>query len=511
MRSLAVTLGIAIMAAPCAWAAGGRTHAEMGLHAWRDYLHDVEPMLPGLGDFLANDEVRHAYFSGCTFPDWGYNAGINRDASEDSHWAPFLEAYFQVLKEKYPPPWNEEVKKRLAFFFGVVTHDMTDLPWHFTDGRGPRSDHVAFEDRAAQEEKQGHADYDMACHIFTEMDFGPLPGMQADNGPRRLWFPYDDILAAFARQGVTVTRQSLETGAQNLTAFSNLTVYFGGIPYISMRDKYPWARVHYKDYYYGGIEHGAALTAMWVRYWYARLHGWHYYQDMPDYARKPPEYVPYLGCEDVSLCKKLPDNNTGSEPWLELGGGDDDRRILIRFSLSDVPKETRVASAKLWMFYAGKRAEPPRSATIEAYTVNQDWIVGTGQSNEVTGTDGQLAKPREATWAEARRGAQPWKEPGCSGATEDRDPTPVASATIAPTDPVGQWKSWDITSAAQTWVKSPEANHGLILQQAANADGAGGVLQFCSSEAFKEGADDYCGGRRVALRPILIVMPEQEK
>ena len=471
----------------------------MGARCWKNYLSDVEPMLPGMGSLLEGDAVLHAYYSGCVFPDWGYLGGINGDASEDSHWRPFHDDYFEVLKSTCPLPWNEEARKRVAFFLGLITHSVTDIPWHFTDG--PR---LSFENRAAQCENPCYGNYDMACHIFNEVDCGELPGVRG-----LLWFPYDDILAAYSKTTRKVTQAQLEAGWKNLTVANNMTILFPMWPYVFIKDKYPWARVHYQDYYYGGVEHAASMNAMWMRYWYARLRGWKYFQQMPEYATKPPGYVPYTGCVDAHLCRALPNHNTGGESWLEVSGDrvEDERRCLIRFDLSDIPEGSKVQSAKLWLFYAGTRGVGLReSKTIEVFKVNQAWGGGTRQSSDYDGVDGQPAQPGEVTWQSAQHEVRAWKTAGCDATPEDHDAAAVTAAAITPGDPAGVWKAWDITPLVQHWVGHPTENHGVLLKASDESGRRPGILQFYSSEAFKSGPGEFCGAKRVNGRPILIVV-----
>lgn len=475
------------LAASDAQAAGGRVHAQMGLDAWFCYLEHDETMLPGLSHFLSDDNLWYAYYSGCLFPDWGYPAGINRDAGEDGHWREFLDQYFDVLRAKYPPPWEYDAKRHIAFFFGVVTHDLTDLPWHFNEGN-----HVAFENRAGQKDMK-NADYDGICHLFAEADYGKFPVLRGS-----LWFPTDDILEAFARRGKKVLPEQLEAGRQLLSAGSLGSAAFGAFAYWRNKMKYPWTNRHYQDYYYGGVQHGAALTAMCIRYWYARLQDWSCLQNMPAYSCRPPGYIAHAPCRDTTISSASPENNAGSEPLLDVSRDADggERRALLQFTLDDVPADAKIASARLWLYRLGvPPKDSAREKELEVYAVNRAWEAGHGVTNEVFGIDGRAASAGETTWT------TPWQAAGCDGADADRSATPIASTVETSSDGAGAWQTWDVSDVTRQWLVKPESNHGLLLRLVSLS----GKATFVSSEAFNSREDDYCGGNRIEQRPMLII------
>jgi hypothetical protein len=85
---------------------------------------------------------------------------------------------------------------------------------------------------------------------------------------------------------------------------------------------------------------------------------------------------------------------------------------------------------------------------------------------------------------------------------EDRDEAPIDAIMIAPNDATDTWRAFDITTLVRQWAANPETNCGILLAQAEPATGA---VQFISSQAFKARRDGYCGGRRVAFRPMLVL------
>ena len=74
--------GIVLLAAvmPRAVAAGEAVHVAMGERAWHAHFGQAGEMAPGLDTFFENEDVRRAFASGCTWPDWGYR-GLHHGAA----------------------------------------------------------------------------------------------------------------------------------------------------------------------------------------------------------------------------------------------------------------------------------------------------------------------------------------------------------------------------------------------------------------------------------------------
>jgi len=475
-------------------AAGVRTHSEMGYRAVVKNFDQAEEMLPGLGSFFQGDGIWSAFFSGCSFPDWGYDGGLNPDASEYSHWGPFRERYVKLLKERFPPPWDEKERMHVAFFFGSLVHCVTDIPWHFNhDG------HRAFEGLA--KEKDG-SDADVTGDIFLQMDH-KLPVDVI-----RFWWPRGMVLDTFALQDkLKVTPEQLEKGFKKLQAAHAASRAAAKMTGWHFKSRHPWCAEHYEDYYYGGVEHGAALAAMWIKRYYAELNGWHYYQQMPVYGIGAPDYVPYTGCADAAISSADPDSNAGGEPFLSVGGrgAAAERRALIRFDVSDIPAGAKIRSAKLWLYQDAATPDAGGEIAVAAFGMDRPWQAGKGRSDEVTGTDGVPAAEGDVTWRTAMEGGVPVKSGDCcAGVGCSQDAGQVAVAKIPAETPSARWRCWDVTEMARGWIECPDANNGLVLMAVAGE----GVVRFYSSDAFKEQADGFGGGARIAGRPTLIIVPE---
>ncbi|ORZ02972.1 hypothetical protein BCR43DRAFT_559784 [Syncephalastrum racemosum] len=73
--------------------------------------------------------------AGSFFPDWGYNCLGYHEESEDAHWAPFVRAAVDYVRETYPIPHDDpESKGLIAFIFGMLSHGVADVRWHNMHG-----------------------------------------------------------------------------------------------------------------------------------------------------------------------------------------------------------------------------------------------------------------------------------------------------------------------------------------------------------------------------------------
>lgn len=461
----------------------------------------ADEMLPGFEDFFKHDDNRRAFFSGCAFPDWGY-AGIDQDAAEDAHWRPFHLAYLEVLRRRFPPPWDAEAQRQVAFFLGVISHSLTDIPWHFSS-----STDKSFLEMGRIHDNASHGDVEKGCDIILYAEQSLSPSMHMDT-----WWPLEVLIEVYERHGRPVTREQLAAGTARAQSMFLGGWVVGALQARRWKERMPWVYAHLNDYYYGGMEHGAAITTMANRHYYARLQGWHYYQNTPAYAeyvRRNDDYVPHTAVAETHLMAARPGHNAGGEPFLEIGnnGAGDLRRGLIRFDLSDIAPGTDVERAVLWLYFSGRRGSAQeQDKTLEAFVVKRPWHAGTQLSDAIHGVDGAPADEAEATWNSA--GGAPWGREGCDDPEKDRENIPLASLTIMANDNHDQWKFWDVTAAAREWVAAPHQNFGLLLRERDEDKGEPGIFQFYSSEAFKAGEDGDCGGTRIMYRPTLIIFPK---
>ncbi len=491
-KLFAVSLLLALVPCESAVAIGARTHAEIARMAVDTYLkHDV--MLPGLAALFDSDDNMRALYSGCAFPDWGYGLGSG-DAAEYSHWHPFMERYASLLQRRFPPPWDAEAQRQISFFFGVVSHNISDIPWHFCEEA-----HKSFLQAGFDVDGAGHSEIEFACDYFLYVERALEPSIALD-----AWFPIDLLLDVFDGSGYNVTRADLKRGTARSRAMFFGGWMAGGVQYQRQKARMPWVHAHYGDYYYGGKEHGAAITASMTRYYYARLQGWRYYQNTPEYAahaRSGGKYVPRLHISETHLSKARPDHNAGGEPFLIIGGEKEARSNgLVRVVLGDVSPDFEPGAAQLWLYCAG--VDGAASGVLTAYRILRPWRAGSGVSDDVSGTEGHPAVKDEANWRQS--GVEQWTAPGCEGPDTDYVATPVAAVPLPDVSDAGDWISLDVTDAVTHWLARPDENHGLLLRLECDDDNAP-IARFLSSHAFKGREDGLCGGRRVAFRPVLIL------
>lgn len=483
MRCL-IFIALLVVLQKSAIAIGNRTHAEIGERSI-SFLAENDEMLPGIEGIFAKDVNRLALYAGCTFPDWGYG-GLFHDAGEDAHWWPFHLAYFDVLKDTLSKEWTAENELDFAFFCGVISHSISDLPWHFDNGL-----HKSFIRAAIDAEGSDHGMCDTGSDMFMHKIENIEPPFMLED-----WhWPLELLYAAYEKSGRVVARSLLTTAETRQRAVvmggSQLSIW----QFASRKERSPWVFDHMFDYYYGGVDNGAAATAMWTRYWYARFKGWHYFQDMPNYGDLGGGVRGYDGIADATISERHPQRNTGAEPLITVGGIEGERsKTLLRIEMEEIPPETNVSKATLWLFVEAADS----SATIIACAAGFDWSEGGGQSDVVNGTHGREATEGEVNWSSYE--AQSSSTRGLAGETEDDK---LDSREIT-RDDIGHWVSFDLTDVVTAWVRDPAANNGVVLNVESTRSG---TIRFYSSEAWKVQADGFGGGGRVNYRPVVVVQP----
>lgn len=150
----------------------------------------------------------------------------------------------------------------------------------------------------------------------------------------------------------------------------------------------------------------------------------------------------YLGVEDTYLNAWDETANYADSTWLRVRSNDI-VAMLLRFDLSLLPRQARIAKATLGLYVTDRTNN--NSVTVGVYNIERSWSV------------------TSATWLQAAEGV-PWEEPGCNG-PGDRYLTPEDEQTLSQ---IGVWYNWDVTWLAQRWVFDPALNHGVVLKGAAN-------------------------------------------
>ncbi|MBI3830280.1 MAG: DNRLRE domain-containing protein [Planctomycetes bacterium] len=157
--------------------------------------------------------------------------------------------------------------------------------------------------------------------------------------------------------------------------------------------------------------------------------------------------------------------NQGGEPFNGLGTQihhHNDSRTLLKFDLSALPKDAKIAGAQLRITlsnqpFTGTKAD----AKVQAFAVLKEWIES------------------ESCWTAAKKGVS-WGAPGCDGAGADRAAEPAGSADIANfpgKDERYRFVAIDLSDLVKQWVSGQQANHGVLLKFAGS-----GCVTFYSNE-----------------------------
>lgn len=441
-KGKAVAAALACFLTVCtADAAGPLTHCEMGRRAWEDYLKREEAMFPGISAFWSNDALKYAFYSGCTFPDTMQD-GINGDAAEYAHWYEYQKAYADVLKQKVTMPWNEEALRRIAFYFGIVCHDVGDIPWHFDEGP-----HKSLISACQEHDKVGHF-IDHAGEVFSQVLFD-LDGIRM---PGHFYWAQDDAFEAFQCNTINVTRKELQEGCERQETEWDMAATLAPLAYPVFQWKWPWSRAHFEDYYYGGVDSGAALTAACLRYCYATLQGWHLYQNVFVKNAVFSKDGPHSPITDGTVQMNDPQQVTVKEEVLSVSKtAGAETQAFLRVALDDLAASSLQNEAALWLYLT---APPEKSMTVGIHAIESPAIVA-----------------KEAT---SSLSLQAGEGPG--------------------------WRKWNVAPLVRQWAEKPSTNLGIRVA----VDDGEGVVAFHSSDAMKARPDGY-GGSVMAYRPMLIV------
>lgn len=151
----------------------------------------------------------------------------------------------------------------------------------------------------------------------------------------------------------------------------------------------------------------------------------------------------YTGCSDTYLVMNN-DNIQGSKSLLVIEGYHClrciDRRTMIRFDLSSLPKDTKVNSAKLSLY----AFDQPRAGgtTIDVFEILDPW------------------EESETSWYNAT--SQKEWQMGSGGSFSS-----VATTSYDYSSDLNVWHDIDVTNAVQKAVANPSENFGILLKMIA--------------------------------------------
>jgi len=197
-------------------------------------------------------EHPECYQAGSPFPDWGYQTGFP-DESEEAHWPPFMNAFAQYIHDTYPQPWDEETKKLVAFFMGVIGHNSADVDWHAGEGTIGMMQHLEF-----------HGDFQAAHNIAdgggefynsTEREFDWLE--------MNWYFPLEDVVAVYHIRGFEdLTTDDMQLGTTLLFLGALANKIGGHLLFPVFAPLSPFLVEELQDLFYGGLD-GMANRLIW--------------------------------------------------------------------------------------------------------------------------------------------------------------------------------------------------------------------------------------------------------
>ncbi len=146
-------------------------------------------------------------------------------------------------------------------------------------------------------------------------------------------------------------------------------------------------------------------------------------------------------------------DGAGPHLWLAVTAGDFNRRALLRFDLSAIPRGSVVREVRLSLYESRARDQH----NVAVHRLLASW--GEGLSNAGTSGAGAPATPGSATWINRFHPGTPWVSTGGEFVA-----TASASSSVGL---AGERYTWGPTPGlqadVQTWVDNPAINHGWVL------------------------------------------------
>lgn len=247
LSAIAPAMAAALASSP-AGATGMQGHMYMAMCAAEQV---ADPRLRAVFDAYPSHLANGAYLvdSGYTMED--------HDQGEIPHWEAFIEAYLQLIRAKYPPPYDgPEASQHVATLMGMAAHGITDSTFD-----------ALFYARAEQVEPSGMESFDTAMDVFLVADM-----------PRHFIpdYAYDAAMLseAFTAVAHPIPEKDIDTAVSTahagIAAVTTL-LYKGADDY---GEKYPWGRAHLLDGTTpGGYAFGAKVVMGYYRELLRRLDG----------------------------------------------------------------------------------------------------------------------------------------------------------------------------------------------------------------------------------------------
>ena len=181
----------------------------------------------------------------------------DHDQGEIPHWEAFIEAYLQLIRERYEAPYDSpEAAAHVSLLMGMAAHGITDSTF----------DTLIYA-RAEQVEPEPMDSFDTAMDIFLVHDMPRyfIPEIVAD--PQTLSDAFTAVEHPISPEDVTTAMSTARSGIAAVTTLLEAGADEYGL-------KYPWGRAHFLDAKTpGSYSFGAGVVMGYYRELLRRLDG----------------------------------------------------------------------------------------------------------------------------------------------------------------------------------------------------------------------------------------------
>lgn len=186
------------------------------------------------------------------------------DAAEHMHWPPHYTAALTYIQNNFSQPYNDEARKLIAFYMGVISHSVADQWWH---GLGVPC-YAALEEAEDRGEGQmGGLEFNLDLYIKSTLAQGPTP--------RDDWYlPADHCEAILHSEGWTDFTAELNTDAITLSYIGAwLENLIGPAMYLPLKFSMPWTTANFEYHPCGGYWDCVDRSVAEIQEEFAKLKG----------------------------------------------------------------------------------------------------------------------------------------------------------------------------------------------------------------------------------------------
>ena len=234
------------------------THIQIANRAKNFFaLNSTEPSLQEFTNIIYH--YSNYFEAGAPFPDWGYPFGYSNEA-EFAHWPPFISSFIDYIKENYQKG-SKRYEQLTAFIFGVSSHCIADVLWHW----GKDLPHSSYEQgfiRSVKHYSDYCHDYNEKCHDLADTG-GDLYLQYRGHLTRYsiVWYiPVNDICNVYQKEGYTVNKYALRGIMILIYLASYLEKEFGWFVWKGYEKNSSFIAENLDSYYHGGLDDMAIHT-----------------------------------------------------------------------------------------------------------------------------------------------------------------------------------------------------------------------------------------------------------